>query len=86
MSQSESSKYRKGCIPIPNTRWKVFTISRSGLSFREIGKVFVSGKRVAKEMDEHESIKGYEPYNIAQKIAGKKYPKVNPVIVEQIYE
>lgn len=87
MSQSEANaKYRKGNIPIPNTYWKVFTLSKDSLSFVEVGKVSVSGKRVSKEMNRHQSIKGYEPHDIAHEIACKKYPRTNPIIIERIYE
>lgn len=86
-SQSENtSRFYKGTKPIPSTRWKVFTTAKNGVGFVEIGTVFVAGKRVSREMDEHLSIKGYMPHDIARKIAHRKYPKANPIIVEQIYE
>lgn len=86
-SQSESeSRFHKGTKPIPSTRWKVFTTAKDRIGFVEVGWVFVAGKRVAREMDEHKSIHGYMPVDIARKIAHRKYPKVNPIIVEQIYE
>lgn len=87
MKQSESkAKYYKGWIPILDTKWKVETISKDGMSFVYVGKITVSGKRVSEEMNAHRSIKGYEPYDIAQKIAHEKYPHINPLIVSQIWE
>lgn len=83
MDKTES-KFTKGIIPISDTRWKVFTVRNDEIV--EIGEVFVSGKRVSKEMDEHQSIKGYEPYDIAERLASRKYPKANPLIIEMIYE
>jgi len=78
----DSGKYFKGTIPIPDTKWKVWTIVED--KFVEVGEVYVSGKLVAEEMRSHRSIKGYEPSDIAMKIAREKF-KVNPVMVEQIY-
>lgn len=87
MKQGETrSRYRKGWIPLPDTVWKVERISKDGMSFIYVGKIVVSGKRVSQEMNAHRSIKGYEPYDIAQKIAHEKYPHINPLVVSQIWE
>ena len=87
MKQSESKiKYRKGWIPIPDTKWKVEAIDKDGMSFTYIGTITVSGKRVSKEMNDHQSIKGYEPYDIAQRVAYEKYPHINPIVLSQIWE
>jgi len=83
MSQSKANaKHHKGWIPIPDTRWKVLTIEKD--KFVEVGEVFVSGKKVAREMDSHRSIKGYEPYDIAKQLAHQKYPKANPIVIERV--
>lgn len=82
MDKTES-KFTKGTIPISDTRWKVFTVRNNEIV--EIGEVFVSGKRVSKEMNDHQSIKGYEPYDIAERLTSKKFPKANPLIIEMIY-
>jgi len=79
-------KFHKGWLPIPDTEWKVETISKDGMSFVYIGIVKVSGKRVKKEMEDHQSIKGYEPCDIAKRMAHKKFPHINPIIVSQIWE
>jgi len=80
--QNINSRYFEGTIPIKDSRWKVWTISED--KFVEVGEVYVSGKVVLQEMRSHQSIKGYEPHDIAMKIAYQKF-KVNPVMVEQIY-
>jgi len=46
-----------------------------------VGDIFVSGKIVGEEMDNHYSIKGYTPECIAKKLAKRKYPDVNPIII-----
>ena len=86
MTQGEiKPRFHKGRAgSIKSTRWKVFTLSKDGMSFVEIGRIFVAGKKVARAMDEHQYIKGYCPWDIAEKMAQRKYPKVNPVIVEEI--
>jgi len=81
-----TNKYHKGTIPIPDSKWKVYTIAKDGISFKYLGEIFVSGKTVSKEMDARKSIKGYEPYDIAKQIAHKKFPKANPIEVERIWE
>ena len=82
--QSEAKvHYWKGTKPIPDTKFRVWTIIND--KFIDIGIVYVSGKVVVSEMRSHMSIKGYEPSDIAMKIAREKF-KVNPVMVEQIYE
>jgi hypothetical protein len=75
------SRYRKGTIPIDDTCWLVETVKDD--KFVKVGVVGVFGKTVSREMDSHKSIKGYEPYDIAKKIASRKF-KVNPVIVSEI--
>jgi len=72
MEQSESKgRYHRGWLPIPDTRWKVETLENG--KFVTLGEIFVSGKLIAKEMDDHRSIKGYEPYDIAKSIAREKF-------------
>jgi hypothetical protein len=44
----------------------------------------VAGKRVAREMDQHLSLKGYEQKEIAEKIASRKFPRANPLIISEI--
>jgi len=87
------AKYHKGWLPIPDTRWKVETIENN--EFVCLGEIFVSGKLVAKEMDAHRSIKGYEPQDIAEQVAHKKFakrlkikgkPLMKPVIVSRIWD
>jgi len=78
-------RYSKGNKKIPDTKWRIETI-RNKIDFIILGEVFVSGKEVSKAMDEHRSIKGYMPYNIAKKKAEKKYPQANPILVIQIWE
>lgn len=86
MSQAElgESRYHKGTIPIPDTCWLVETTTKKGLKFRKVGIVKVSGKLVAEEMNAHMSIKGYEPMDIAEKVAHKKFPRTNPIILTEI--
>lgn len=73
-------KGRKGSIP--DTRWKVFTLKNE--EFVEVGTVEVDGEFVRQEMIDHCSIKDYEPQDIAERLAHKKFPNANPIIVERI--
>lgn len=77
-TQKEAIKLRRHT---PNTRWIVETIDKSGLKFVKVGEVFVSGRLVDREMVRHRSIKGHEAYNIAKRIAEKKFPKINPIVI-----
>lgn len=72
-------RYSKGSIPIPDTTFDVFTIKKN--RFVKVGDIFVSGKTVSEEMDKHYSIMGYTPECVAKKLARRKYPRANPVIV-----
>lgn len=78
------SRYHKGWLPIADTRWKVETLDKDG-NFVTLGTITVLGKTVGKEMDDHQSIKGYEPYDIAEHEASMKFPKANPIIVSRIW-
>ena len=82
-SQVTEARYYKGWIPIPDTVWKVETVIND--KFVKVGTVTIKGSLVGAEMDAHQSIKGYEPYDIAEKVAHRKYPKANPIIVSEIY-
>lgn len=79
-----TGRYWKGTKPIPDTCWLVETVDRKTDSFKKVGKVSVSGKLVAHEMDVHRSIKDYMPSDIAKKVARRKFPKTNPIIVSEI--
>lgn len=72
-------RYDKGWKPIPDSVFGVFTIKKD--EFIKVGDIFVSGKLVGEEMDNHHSIKGYTPERVAKKLARMKYPEVNPIIV-----
>lgn len=72
-------RYDKGWKPIPDSVFDVYTIEKN--AFMRVGDIFVSGKVVGKEMDKHHSIKGYTPECIAKKLAKRKYPDVNPIII-----
>jgi hypothetical protein len=88
-----SSKYYKGTISMLDTKWKVETIEDDKIII--LGEITVLGKLVAKEMDEHKSIKGYEPHSIAIGEVYKKFARrlkvkgkhlMKPVIVSLISE
>jgi hypothetical protein len=68
--QTKNSKYHKGWIPIPDTTWIVEVVDSGAV----LGQVIVSGELVGEEMDKHESIKGFEPCDIALKLAHKQFP------------
>jgi len=72
-------KWTKGWITPPDTTWIVETTKDN--DFVYVGEVFVSGAEVSKQMNEHHSIKGYMPYNLAKRKAHKKYPEANPIII-----
>lgn len=74
MRKSEyKPRYHTGTLPIHNTCWAVMVARRNRLV--KIGEVKVSGKKVGHEMDVHRSIKGYEPRDIAEDIASKRFPR-----------
>lgn len=82
-TQNSESRYHKGWIPIKDTVWKVETLKDG--EFVTLGEITVKGSLVSAEMDAHQSIKGYEPYDIAQHVANEKFPNANPIIVSQVY-
>lgn len=72
-------RYDSGWRRIPNTVWLVETIKNN--KFVRVGIVFVEGQEVSREMDNHKSIKGYMPYDLALK---KALSKANPPIIHEI--
>jgi len=81
----KKSFYNKGWKKIHDTYWDVSTISKG--RFVKIGTVKVSGSVVSREMDSHHSIKGYEPKDIANKLAHKKWgKKYNPLIISRNFK
>lgn len=70
--------YQKGTKPISDSCWQAFKIE--GGEFVNVGKPFrVRGSVVGREMDRAHSIKGHEPYNIAHRIAVKRFGRIADV-------
>lgn len=82
-AQNVTCYFSEGTELIPDTVWKVETIVND--EFVELGTVEVSGKFVSDEMNAHLSIKGYEPSDIAQKLAEKKFPNANQIVTTRIF-
>ena len=72
-------RWTEGWLPIPDTRWKVETIVKG--RFVTLGTITVKGSLIHKEMNDHLSIKGYEPFDIAHREARKKWPNANPIVI-----
>jgi hypothetical protein len=89
-SQLITSKYSKGTIPIKDTMFSVWTwndeqFEKTGKPLQHLGTLFISGKYVGEQMDLHQSIKGYGPYSIAQKLAEKLFPEYDFVIIKEVH-
>jgi hypothetical protein len=76
------ARYWKGWKPIPSSRWRVETIANGRIVY--LGEITVRGSRVAREMDEHHSIHGHEPKDVAEIVAHERFPNANPIIVDVI--
>ena len=74
------SKYHKGWLPIGDSRWRVETVDNG--KFVVLGEVFVKGTVVSREMDSHGGVKGYEPKDIAERLAVKKWPYKSLILTE----
>jgi len=74
------SKYHKGWLPIEDSRWRVETVGNG--KFVVLGDVSVKGVAVSREMNSHGAIKGYEPKDIAEKLAAKKWPHKTLILTE----
>jgi hypothetical protein len=83
MTNEIDAVYKTGWLPIPDTRWKVETIVNG--RFKTLGIITVKGSVVGAEMDAHKTIKGYEPCDIAHKIAGQKFPNANPIMISKVW-
>ena len=87
---SPDATYVKGTKRIPDTCFKVLTVKND--KFVKLGEITVKGSYVAKMMDEHMSIKGYEPSDLARKLAYEKFKEeledgdyIRPLIVVQVF-
>jgi hypothetical protein len=93
MSDNEG-RYYPGTQPLPDEVFLVETVDYEKQKFVALGKVRVSGGKVAAEMRAHLSIKGYEAGDIAKRIAEKRFAKQlrisshlqKPVILTRITE
>ena len=72
---------RKGCIP--DSTWRVLSLEHD--EFIEIGTVTVNGEHVREEMITHRSIKDFEPQDIAESEARKKFPNAKVIVIERIW-
>lgn len=81
MDTNVKSRYYPGTPGnVPDTTWNVYTTRKN--RFVKVGHFKVKGSTVEAEMDAHQSIKGYMPYDVAKKIAAERF-KCNPLIVEE---
>lgn len=75
---AERKWYWEGTKPISDTCWQAFKIDAG--EFVDVGRPFkVRGSMVGREMDRARSIKGHTPEVIAERVARKKFGRVNGI-------